>query len=174
MYQCQNGSTLITLYWPQVDPNHPVWREAVPDITSSGWRLGSVVSLSQWVPGLARRAMPPILRAAITSASTLDLTHDSRVTQRQQLRDSNVTQQQQLLLRDLSVSEAAELAQWSDLVIFDYITGNYDRVASMMVMMVVMMMVMMVVIWWGQNITGQILHTFTLLPVDIAYGIAVV
>ena len=116
----------------QVDPNHPVWREAVSDITSSGWRLGSVVSLSQWVPGLARRAMPPILRAAITSASTLDLTHDSRVTQ-QQLRDSNVTQQQ-LLLRDLSVSEAAELAQWSDLVIFDYITGNYDRVASMMVM----------------------------------------
>ena len=140
----------------QVDPNHPVWREAVSDITSSGWRLGSVVSLSQWVPGLARRAMPPILRAAITSASTLDLTHDSRVTQ-QQLRDSNVTQQQlrdsnvtqqQLLLRDLSVSEAAELAQWSDLVIFDYITGNYDRVASMMVMMVVMM----VVIWWGRKL----------------------
>ena len=151
----------------QVDPNHPVWREAVSDITSSGWRLGSVVSLSQWVPGLARRAMPPILRAAITSASTLDLTHDSRVTQ-QQLRDSNVTQQQQqqLLLRDLSVSEAAELAQWSDLVIFDYITGNYDRVASMMVMMVVMM----VVIWWGQNITGQTLQTFSPLPVDIAHS----
>ena len=113
----------------QVDPNHPAWREAVPDISSSGWRLGSVVSVSQWLPGLAPRAMPPILRAAVTSASTLALTHDSRVTQ---LRDSNVTQQQ-VLLRDLSVSEAAELAQWSDLVIFDYITGNYDRVASMMV-----------------------------------------
>ena len=113
----------------QVDPNHPVWREAVPDISSSGWRLGSVVSVSQWLPGLAPRAMPPILRAAVTSASTLDLTHDSRVTQQ---RDSNETQQQ-LLLRDLSVSEAAELAQWSDIVIFDYITGNYDRVASMMV-----------------------------------------
>ena len=153
---------LNNLVLAQVDPNHPVWREAVSDITSSGWRLGSVVSLSQWVPGLARRAMPPILRAAITSASTLDLTHDSRVTQ-QQLRDSNVTQQQQqqLLLRDLSVSEAAELAQWSDLVIFDYITGNYDRVASMMVMMVVMM----VVIWWGQNITGQTLHTFNPLTI---------
>ena len=89
-----------------------------------------MVSVSQWLPGLAPRAMPPILRAAVTSASTLDLTHDSRVTQQQ--RDSNVTQQQ-LLLRDLSVSEAAELAQWSDIVIFDYITGNYDRVASMMV-----------------------------------------
>ena len=152
MYQVSKCKHSITSYWPQVDPNHPVWREAVSDITSSGWRLGSVVSLSQWVPGLARRAMPPILRAAITSASTLDLTHDSRVTQ-QQLRDSNVTQQQQLLLRDLSVSEAAELAQWSDLVIFDYITGNYDRVASMMVMMVVM--------WWGQNIT----HTFNPLTV---------
>ena len=101
----------------------------MPDITSSGWRLGSVVSVSQWLPGLAPRAMPPILRAAVTSASTLDLTHDSRVTQQ---RDSNETQQQ-LLLRDLSVSEAAELAQWSDIVIFDYITGNYDRVASMMV-----------------------------------------
>ena len=34
-------------------------------------------------------------------------------------------------IRDLSVTEAAELAQWSDLVVFDYLTANYDRVASM-------------------------------------------
>ena len=27
----------------------------------------------------------------------------------------------------------ADLVQWSDLIIFDYLTGNYDRVASMQV-----------------------------------------
>ena len=26
-----------------------------------------------------------------------------------------------------------ELVQWSDLIVFDYLTGNYDRVASMQV-----------------------------------------
>ena len=27
----------------------------------------------------------------------------------------------------------ADLVQWSDLIMFDYLTGNYDRVASMQV-----------------------------------------
>ena len=35
---------------------------------------------------------------------------------------------------DQSSSQQLEhLVQWSDLIIFDYLTGNYDRVASMQV-----------------------------------------
>jgi len=36
-------------------------------------------------------------------------------------------------LNEISEEEMATLIQWSDLIIFDYLTGNYDRVAGIMV-----------------------------------------
>ena len=102
----------------QVDPNHPVWRGAMEDVTRAGWRLGSMVAISQWIPHLVRTTMPPTLATALASHTTLDITdHSNEVTS----------------LHHLNVQEAAELAQWSDLVVFDYITGTYDRGDSMQV-----------------------------------------
>ena len=59
-------------------------------------------------------------------------------------------------LRELSAVSAASVAQWSDLVVLDYLTGNYDRVSSMqvgmrmrmrtMLMILMMMMMMMMMI----------------------------
>ena len=109
----------------QVDPNHPVWRDAMVDIEAANWRLGSVVALIQWIPELTRDTMPQILREALLAHTTLDVTRDYAVHQQRGTRVSE--------LRYLSVTQAAELAQWSDLVVFDYLTGNYDRVASMQV-----------------------------------------
>ena len=108
----------------QVDPNHPMWRSVTEDVASSDWRLGSVVALIQWVPGLARSRMPDILREALTGRTTIDATYDSRAS-----RDKPRLAR----LGDLHIREAAEVAQWTDLVVFDYLTGNYDRVASMQV-----------------------------------------
>lgn len=34
-------------------------------------------------------------------------------------------------LKTLSERELAQLVQWSDLLVFDYLTGNYDRLAYM-------------------------------------------
>lgn len=34
-------------------------------------------------------------------------------------------------LKMLSERELAQLVQWSDLLVFDYLTGNYDRLAYM-------------------------------------------
>ena len=34
---------------------------------------------------------------------------------------------------DLDEHILSDLVQWSDLIMFDYLTGNYDRVASMQV-----------------------------------------
>ena len=109
----------------QVDPNHPVWAGVVEDVTASDWRLGSMVALIQWIPELTRDRMPDILRQALMAGTTIDVTYDSA---------GHVSNDiSHVYLRDLSVVQAAELAQWSDMVVFDYITGNYDRIASMQV-----------------------------------------
>ena len=114
----------------QVDPNHPMWRGVVSEdgVISEDWRLGSVVALIQWMPSLERSRMPAILRQALKARTTIDVTYDSRASR-------GVPRVAQARLRDLDITEAAEVAQWSDLVVFDYLTGNYDRVASMQVIL---------------------------------------
>lgn len=112
----------------QVDPNHPMWRRVTEDVATSDWRVGSVVALIQWIPSLQRSHMPAILRQALKARTTIDtVTYDRRAS-RDVSRAASVAQAR---LRDLDITEAAEVAQWSDLVVFDYLTGNYDRVASM-------------------------------------------
>ena len=113
----------------QVDPNHPMWRDVVTEdkATMEDWRLGSVVALIQWIPDLERSRMPAILREALKARTTIDVTYDIRAEKRDVARASMAR------LRDLDLTEASEVAQWSDLVVFDYLTGNYDRVASMQV-----------------------------------------
>ena len=114
----------------QVDPNHPMWRRVTEDVATSDWRVGSVVALIQWIPSLQRSHMPAILRQALKARTTIDtVTYDRRAS-RDVSRAASVAQAR---LRDLDITEAAEVAQWSDLVVFDYLTGNYDRVASMQV-----------------------------------------
>ena len=90
-----------------------MWRRVTEDVATSEWRLGSVVALIQWLPSLKRSRMPAILLEALKARTTIDV--------------------RKARLRDLNIMEAAEVAQWSDLVVFDYLTGNYDRVASMQV-----------------------------------------
>ena len=84
-----------------------------------------MVALIQWIPELTRDRMPDILHQALVAGTTIDVTYDS---------EGHVSNDiSHVYLRDLSVTQAAELAQWSDMVVFDYITGNYDRIASMQV-----------------------------------------
>ncbi len=75
------------------------------------WSPGSVVALIQWVPKLTRTTMPRVLRQAILAGTQISLEE----------------------IVDMEKEEIGELVQWTDLAIFDYLTGNYDRVASMLV-----------------------------------------
>jgi len=134
----------------QVDPNNPVWSSALNDVESSSWRLGSVVALTSWLPDLIRTGMPAILREALLARSTIDIStstssstgsenlvsknlgHFENAEVFENVKDfENVDQMFRTSLSDLSLEEAAEVAQWSDLVVFDFLTGNYDRVSSM-------------------------------------------
>jgi len=109
----------------QVDSNNPVWGSAMKDIESAHWRVGAVVAIIQWVEGLKRDKMPDMVRRALLGRTTIDVTSDSPQ------KPGDGEEGGIGSLRELDVTEAALMAQWSDLVVFDFITGNYDRVASM-------------------------------------------
>ena len=82
------------------------------------WPSDAVVALIEWLPNLTKTTMPIALRDFVTG--------DSNVKQ-----PLGVTSSKELAALDDNI--LTQLVQWSDLVIFDYLTGNYDRVASMQV-----------------------------------------
>jgi hypothetical protein len=100
---------------------------------SADWPIDAVVALIEWLPNLTKTTMPIVLRDFLTGSG-------SRKTPDGSGRTPDVSGLGKPLdvtsTKDLSLLEEnvlTQLVQWSDLIIFDYLTGNYDRVASMQV-----------------------------------------
>ncbi|XP_069769502.1 four-jointed box protein 1 [Narcine bancroftii] len=91
----------------RVNTNGEQWRRVRSEVQAAQWADRPVVSLSEWIGDLGDVVSPPPLREGAKGLhpSAEDLT--------------NVTEKQ-----------ARELAQWSDLILFDYLTANFDRLAS--------------------------------------------
>jgi four-jointed box protein 1 len=99
------------------------WEAVKDSMVASNWTSESIVALIQWIPDLTKDTMPTILRETLLSgesatAAPSPVGSDSRAL---------------VELAETDPGALEKLVQWSDLIIFDYITGNYDRVASMQV-----------------------------------------
>ncbi|XP_055946623.1 four-jointed box protein 1-like [Argiope bruennichi] len=81
------------------------------NLMASKWDNNSTVALIQWIENLERDKLPSLLLSSLMHNEILSANNGELLT--------------------LPVKKLVELLQWSDLIIFDYITGNYDRVASM-------------------------------------------
>ncbi|XP_060694700.1 four-jointed box protein 1 [Hemiscyllium ocellatum] len=88
----------------RVNTNAEQWLGVRRDVQDSQWADRPIVSLTEWISDLSDVVTPPSLR---TAARTLSPSLD------------NVTSR-----------ELMELVQWSDLILFDYVTANFDRLAS--------------------------------------------
>ena len=83
------------------------------DVSSARWhQTSTITALIQWIPDLTKATMPNILRETLLKSKKPLVASD---------------------VNHLSDEDLITLAQWTDLIIFDYLTGNYDRVASMQV-----------------------------------------
>lgn len=92
----------------------------VTDLRLAHWISGDMLSVSLWIDGLDTGdvTMPGPLLAAYTSGIPLsfhNVTCTSRSIDTDYGHNSNT-------LEDL-----VNLQQWSNLILFDYLTGNYDR-----------------------------------------------
>ncbi|CAH2325789.1 four-jointed box 1 [Pelobates cultripes] len=84
------------------------WNPVQAEVVSTGWDPGSIVSLTNWVQNLSAVLPPRALRAEDGQLRPLQ----------DELRSGDV--------------DMVELAQWADLILFDYLTANFDRLVSNM------------------------------------------
>ncbi|XP_041365524.1 four-jointed box protein 1-like [Gigantopelta aegis] len=97
----------------QVNKTSSKWEGSDPG--KLGWDENQYVALIQWIDdiehGNSRVQMPPLLFEIYKTGSSLD---------------QNILTKHKLQPKDIS-----NIIQWGSMIIFDYLTGNYDRVASM-------------------------------------------
>ena len=99
----------------------------LPTLDKQNWtglnEEAAVVALIEWLPDLTKTTMPYLLlnklKANESHPNPIDGPELERLSSNEQ--------------EGLDENVLTELVQWSDLILFDYLTGNYDRVASMQV-----------------------------------------
>ncbi|XP_053924755.1 four-jointed box protein 1 [Cuculus canorus] len=83
------------------------WEPVQEELRGSHWAEGAVVSLTRWVDNLTAVVAPAPWGAG------------------RRLQPLSAGE-----LNGLSLSQLVELVQWSDLILFDYLTANFDRLVS--------------------------------------------
>ncbi|XP_047542567.1 extracellular serine/threonine protein kinase four-jointed [Vanessa atalanta] len=132
-----------------VDLKDKLWQSVANDIASAQWNTNRAVVLTQYIPSLESATIPEIFKPSTRHLNKNDVfkmsqkENDTVETNKQilldKLRMKNVKAKQEIMndfdfidaklnkkTRDLFV----ELAQWSDLIIFDYLTANLDRIVN--------------------------------------------
>ncbi|XP_056383847.1 four-jointed box protein 1 [Hyla sarda] len=84
----------------------PQWAPVQAELAGTGWTSGSMVTITPWLHNLSSVLPPLALRAE--DGKLLPL--------REELHSGH--------------AGVVELAQWGDLIIFDYLTANFDRLVS--------------------------------------------
>ncbi|XP_038621144.1 four-jointed box protein 1 [Tachyglossus aculeatus] len=92
----------------RVEPRGAQWARVQDELRGAHWAEGSVVSLTRWLPNLTDVVAPAPWRS-----------EDGRL---RPLRAEGLANRTQ--------PELVELVQWTDLIVFDYLTANFDRLVS--------------------------------------------
>lgn len=91
-----------------VDLKTPNWQNLLSEISSAQWVKNRPIVITKFISNLDTAHIPKSFRPPETRLSHQELTKNNTS----------------------SLKEYSELAQWSDLVIFDYLTANLDRVVN--------------------------------------------
>lgn len=127
-----------------IDLNTDLWSSAAQDISSAQWKASRPVVLTKWVPDLEPAGIPLPFQPLERHLNKLDVRNitlgldtpkpqgglldrlgaSTNNDNQQQVRSSNTP------INDKTLSRLIELAQWSDLIVFDYLIANLDRVVN--------------------------------------------
>ncbi|XP_074087714.1 four-jointed box protein 1 [Macrotis lagotis] len=95
----------------RVEPRGAQWARVREELRGAHWAEGSVVSLTRWLPNLTEVVAPAPWRSALGGLRPLRPGGGGELANR-------------------SRPELVELVQWTDLILFDYLTANFDRLVS--------------------------------------------
>lgn len=114
--QLLNLTNLVPSAATVLNFDSPLWSGAVEDITDAQWKKGRPVVLTKWVGNLEPAGIPKQFQPVNKHLNKLDV--------------KNLTQALERLPRKELITKIVELAQWSDLIVFDYLIANLDRVVN--------------------------------------------
>lgn len=130
-----------------VDLKDKLWKNVANDIITAQWSSNRAVVLTQYIPSLESASIPDVFRPTNRHLNKVDILNMS-------LKENDTEVNKQILIDKLRVKELKlkqelqnfthidlklnkktidkflELAQWSDLIIFDYLTANLDRIVN--------------------------------------------
>ncbi|XP_057657101.1 extracellular serine/threonine protein kinase four-jointed [Diorhabda carinulata] len=98
-----------------INLNDPLWRNLRNEIASAQWNSNRPIVLTQFISNLNSANIPNVFKPVERHLNKFDVI--------------NMTKNEVLDSGDL-IKTLIELAQWSDLIIFDYLTANLDRIVN--------------------------------------------
>lgn len=128
-----------------VDLKDKLWSNVASDITAAQWSANRAVVLTQYIPSLEAATIPDIFKPAnrhLNKHDVLSMTLKENETATKEILIEKIKTKTvkvkkldsfdhiDVKLNKKSIDAFVELAQWSDLIIFDYLTANLDRIVN--------------------------------------------
>lgn len=132
-----------------VDLKNKLWKSVSNDVATAQWNTNRAVVLTQYIPSLESATIPDIFKPSTRHLNKIDVfemsakenvtTEESKQVLLKKLRSKTVKKIQEnvdnfnhidMKLSKNTINNFLELAQWSDLIIFDYLTANLDRIVN--------------------------------------------
>lgn len=130
-----------------IDWDSKLWGQVKQHITESQWKTARPVVLTKWIPDLEPSGIPVVfqpLERHLNKDDIRNITMDDgsiKLTQilidrlkpkhtNNHVNEKKLWQKKKIVLNDEMFTKFIELAQWSDLIIFDYLIANLDRVVN--------------------------------------------
>ncbi|KAJ0182897.1 hypothetical protein K1T71_000873 [Dendrolimus kikuchii] len=129
-----------------VDTKEKLWNNVVGDIGSAQWNSNRAVVITQYIPSLESASIPDIFKPTNRHLNKYDIynillkENDTVVTKslldkmKPHIKEAKKSTENfshiDMKLSKQIIKLFLELAQWSDLIIFDYLTANLDRIVN--------------------------------------------
>ncbi|XP_013177145.1 PREDICTED: protein four-jointed [Papilio xuthus] len=133
-----------------VDLKDKLWQSVAGDISNAQWNTNRAVVLTQYIPSLESATIPEIFKPSNRHLNKIDVLkmsikdNDIEDTSKQIMINKLKAKKDKYPNKDIeepfdhidmkltksTIQLFVELAQWSDLIIFDYLTANLDRIVN--------------------------------------------
>lgn len=127
--QLLNLSNVVPSAASLVDVTSKTWELASQDIANAQWKSIKPVILTKWLPELEPAGIPMPFQSFERHLNKMDILNITKSHQEsiKTLKDPKIAEDE---TRSSMIHRFTELAQWSDLIVFDYLIANLDRVVN--------------------------------------------
>ncbi|XP_032525844.2 extracellular serine/threonine protein kinase four-jointed [Danaus plexippus] len=129
-----------------VDLKDKLWQNVANNIATAQWNTNRAVVITQYIPSLDSATIPEIFKPSTRHLNKIDIykmsvteKNDTKQLLIDKIRAKNIKTKIEVAddfdYVDVKVNKKTielfvELAQWSDLIVFDYLTANLDRIVN--------------------------------------------